>query len=93
MIDTENATPVSWSRPIRSREQQRKLEELVNDLEGKGIVEPSESMWLNPVVLVEKKTGGMRFCIDLRRLNALVKLDEYNLPNIQNLLATLGNKR
>lgn len=50
-------------------------------------------MWLNPVVLVEKKTGGMRFCIDLRRLNALVKLDEYNLPNIQNLLATLGNKR
>ena len=92
-INTTGSGPIAWTRPIRNRMNQVKFDELVNDLEQRGIVEPSKSTWLNPVVLVEKKSGEMRFCVDFRRLNKLVRLDGYELPNIQQLISKLGGKK
>ena len=74
-IDTKGSAVVSQSRPIRSRADKLEFQELVNDLERRGIVKPSVSVWLNPVVLVRKKTGALRFCIDFRKLNDLVDLE------------------
>lgn len=92
-IPTEEGAMVSWSRPIRSKKEREEFRELVDDLQRRRIVEPSQSLWLNPVVLRRKKNGELRFCVDLRRINDLVPLDGYSQPKITELIAELrGHK-
>ena len=92
-IPTRGDSIVSWSRPIKSIHEKKEFQVLVKDLEVRGILEESRSMWLNPVVLTRKKTGAMRFCIDLRRVNELVDLDRFELPLIHNVVRSLHGQR
>ena len=55
-----------------------------------GVVWPSNSPWCNAVVLVRKKDGSLRFCIDFRRLNALTVKDSHPLPRICETLESLA---
>ena len=55
-----------------------------------GVVRPSNSPWCNAVVLVRKKDGSLRFCIDFRRLNALMVKDFHPLPRICETLESLA---
>ena len=52
-----------------------------------GVIEPSESPWASPIVLVQKKDGGIRFCVDYRKLN------EFPLPRIDDTLDRLSGSR
>ena len=54
-----------------------------------GAIRPSQSTWCNAVVLVQKKDGGLQFCIDFCCLNACTKKDSYPLPQIQEALESL----
>ena len=54
-----------------------------------GTIRPSQSAWCNAVVLVQKKDGGLWFCIDFSHLNACTKKDSYPLPRIQEALESL----
>ena len=49
-------------------------------------VEPAGSPWASNVVLVKKKDGSFRLCVDYRRLNSVAYKDSYHLPHIDTCL-------
>ena len=55
-----------------------------------GAISKSKSPWPSAVVLVRKKDGSLRFCIDLRKLNSRTVKDAYSLPRIDETLDCLN---
>jgi hypothetical protein len=76
-----------------SAEAHKIIESDCNKMLELGVIRPSMSPWSSPVVLVTKKNGDVRFCVDYRRLNALTIKDSYPLPNICDRLGALGECR
>jgi predicted aspartyl protease len=60
---------------------------------GNGAIEPTNSPFAAPVLFAEKPNGGLRFCVDYRKLNALTRKDRYPLPLIDEILANVGKAR
>ena len=58
-------------------------------MQNNNIIKPSESPWASPVVLVKKRDGTLRFCVDYRGLNCVTKPDVFPLPRIYDLLDQL----
>ena len=56
-------------------------------------IRPSQSPWCNAIVLVRKKDGSLRFCIDFHRLNAQTKKDAYPLPRMQETMESMVGAR
>ena len=89
-IDTGDSSPIN-QRPYRAPQVTRKLiEDQLQSMIEQGICVPSQSPWSSPVVMVKKKDGTMRFCVDYRKLNEVTKKDSYPLPRIDDTLDALG---
>lgn len=89
-IDTGDHQPIK-SAPYRVSQLEREsINTQVEEMLKAGIVKPSSSPWSSPVVMVPKKNGELRFCIDYRRLNAITIRDVYPLPRIDDFLDHLG---
>ena len=54
-----------------------------------GAIRSSQSPWCNAVILVQKKDGTLRFCIDFRHLNAHMKKDSYPIPKCPETMESL----
>ena len=86
---------VTDSPPIRLRYypvspvKQQIIDEELRSLLAQGVIEPSRSAWSSPILLVPKKDGSYRFCVDYRRLNGVTKRDAYPLPYISSILDRL----
>ncbi len=89
-IYTTHQVPIK-QRPYRTTPaKQAVIKEQLEEMLAAGIVEPSHSGWASPVVLVPKKDGSLRFCVDYRKVNASTENDAYPLPNITEILESLS---
>lgn len=89
-IDTGDAPPIA-NQPYRvSQYERRIISEKVSEMLKDGVIQPSNSPWSSPVVLVRKKSGEHRFCIDYRRLNNVTKRDVYPLPRMDDVFDRLA---
>jgi transposase InsO family protein len=88
-INTGTAVPVKQPpRRVPLAQQEEAAQEVKHMLET-GVIEPSKSPWASPVVLVKKKDGSIRYCIDYRKLNHVTIKDSYPLPRINESLDSL----
>ncbi|XP_057376131.1 uncharacterized protein LOC130697026 [Daphnia carinata] len=89
-IDTGNHTPIRTAPYRVSRKEREAIQSQVTNMLQDDIIQPSSSPWASPVVMVPKKNGELRFCIDYRRLNAITVRDVYPLPRVDDFLDHLG---
>ncbi|XP_057747232.1 uncharacterized protein LOC130966444 [Arachis stenosperma] len=75
--------------PIELAKLKTQLEELLN----KRFIRPSVSPWGAPVLLVKKKDGGIRLCVDYQQLNKVTVKNKYPLPSIDDLMDQLQGAR
>ena len=91
-ISIEIGTAYPISRPPYRLDAKRPalMKEAVREPLELGIVRQSQSLWASPAIVVTKKDGAKRLCVDYRRLNAITPSDTFPLPNINDLLDKLG---
>lgn len=87
--ETEHSIDTGTARPIKQRmrrtpmvfaqEEESHLQKMLDA----GVIEPSISEWASPPVLIRKRDGKVRWCIDYRKLNSVTKKDVYPLPLIE----------
>ena len=89
-INTGDHQPIRQSlrrHPIAHLEA---IDQQVEEMRQHGIIEPAASPWASNVVLVRKKDGSLRFCVDYRALNSITYKDTYPLPHIDLCLDSLS---
>ncbi|GBM71939.1 Retrovirus-related Pol polyprotein from transposon 297 [Araneus ventricosus] len=92
-IETSDNAPIK-QRPYRtSATERRAIENEVQRMLKEDVIQPSDSPWSSPFVLVKKKNGEWRFCVDYRRLNKITKKDVYPLPCIDDALDCLAGAK
>ncbi|KAL5486596.1 hypothetical protein EMCRGX_G019098 [Ephydatia muelleri] len=89
-IDTQGANLVKQPPrrlPFHRREEVKRM---LNDMLAQGVIKSATGPWSSPVVLVQKKDGSTRFCVDFRQLNSLTKKDAHPLPRVDDTLDSLS---
>ena len=88
MIETHGPLlrqPYRRQNPAVQREEMAQVQQML----ASDVIRPSNSPWASPVVMVKKKDGSLRFCVDFRQLNAATVKDAHPLPRIDDLLDAL----
>ena len=92
-IDLENTTPFKQRHrripPAMIEEVRQHLAQLL----AAGIIRKSKSPWASNIVLVRKKSGKLRMCVDYRMLNQRIIKDAYALPRIEEVFDCLNNSK
>ena len=88
-IDTGNHRPIRLPPYRNPRQYDEFIEKEIEGLLANGLIEKSTSPWSFPVVVVGKKDGSQRLCIDFRKLNDITKMDSWPMPDITDLLDSM----
>ena len=69
------------------------MESEIDEIIELGVIEPSISPYSSPIVLVPKKDGSVRFCIDFRKLNKVTEFDAEPMPNMEEVINRMSGHR
>lgn len=95
----EHTINVGDTKPIKmkpykvSQKERETIDNQIKEMLHYNIISPSHSLWGSHVVLVKKKSGETRFCVDYRKLNSVTKKSTYPLPNIDDIIIYLGKAK
>ena len=92
-IDTGAAPPIKQATRLLPFTKRREVHQLLLDMQKKDVIEPSNSPWAFPIVLVQKKNDSTRFCVDYRKVNSVTCKNAYPLPRIHDTLSTLAGSQ
>ena len=96
---TEHVVDTGDSRPIKQLPRRLPqalkpvVDKQVNEMLEAGVIRPSNSPWASPIVLVRKKDGTWRFCIDFRKVNDQTVKDAYPLPQVNDIVDSLNGQK
>ncbi|UYV65651.1 hypothetical protein LAZ67_3004955 [Cordylochernes scorpioides] len=92
-IHTEDAKPIKH-KPYRVSAKERTIiKDQIDEMLEEGIIRQSSSPWSFPVILVKKRDGKYRFCVDYRKLNEVTVKDVYPIPRIDDVMDTLQGSK
>ncbi len=89
-IETGAAHPVRLPPYRLPQAYHAEVEQELQEMLAQDIIEASHSEWAAPILLVNKKDGGLRLCVDYRRLNGVSVSDAYPMPRIEDMIDQLG---
>ena len=93
VIDTGTAAPIKQRYYRLPPNKLEALNKEVDRMLEMGVIEPAVSPWNSPVLMIPKKDGTHRFCLDSRKLNEVTKKFAYGLPFISDILDKLGSAK
>ena len=74
--------------PVKLKAIEKEIDYMLSN-----IIEPSQSEWSSPCLLVAKSDGGYRFCTDFRKVNLVTKADSYPIPRIEDCIDKVGSSQ
>ena len=93
VVDTADARPIKQLPRRLPQALKPVVDKQVNEMLETGIIRQSNSPWASPIVLVRKKDGNWRFCIDFRKVNDLTVKDAYPLPQVNDIVDSLNGQK
>ena len=88
----KDVLPIKQKAYRLSKDQAQALKKEIVKLLKNKLIEPSSSPWSSPVILVLKKNGKWRMCVDYRKLNLVTLKDAYSIPLIDDILFFIGRR-
>lgn len=88
-IDTGSNKPIHQPARRLPVHYEERLNDTLKQMLNMHVIKPSHSPWSSPIVLVNKKDGSLRVCVDYRKLNSITKRDSFPLPRIDTTLDAL----
>ena len=90
-IDVQGHAPITQSYYRMAPDKVEVLKAEIDQMLELGVIQPSQSPWASPIILVKKPNGEWRPCIDYRRINEVTKSTTYPIPRIEDLIDRVAN--